>query len=127
MCRVPNGSVGHGQSHNMSSGHLALLLTCRVTNDAREGEMDENLEQVSGIIGNLRHMALDMGNEIDTQNRQIDRIMEKVRADKHAMKSGIQSQTMNGRCTLPFRFMPQLVWDDQKSLPRSVGAGWGQS
>lgn len=41
--------------------------------------MDENLEQVSGIIGNLRHMALDMGNEIDTQNRQIDRIMEKVR------------------------------------------------
>lgn len=40
--------------------------------------MDENLEQVGGIIGNLRHMALDMGQEIDTQNRQIDRIMEKV-------------------------------------------------
>ncbi|MEQ2167171.1 Synaptosomal-associated protein 25-A [Goodea atripinnis] len=49
----------------------------RVTDDARENEMDENLEQVGGIIGNLRHMALDMGNEIDTQNRQIDRIMEK--------------------------------------------------
>lgn len=42
--------------------------------------MDENLEQVGGIIGNLRHMALDMGNEIDTQNRQIDRIMDKVGA-----------------------------------------------
>ena len=41
--------------------------------------MDENLEQVGGIIGNLRHMALDMGQEIDTQNRQIDRIMDKVR------------------------------------------------
>lgn len=41
--------------------------------------MDENLEQVGGIIGNLRHMALDMGNEIDTQNRQIDRIMDQVR------------------------------------------------
>lgn len=40
--------------------------------------MDENLEQVGSIIGNLRHMALDMGQEIDTQNRQIDRIMEKV-------------------------------------------------
>lgn len=40
--------------------------------------MDENLEQVGGIIGNLRHMALDMGQEIDTQNRQVDRIMEKV-------------------------------------------------
>lgn len=53
-------------------------LVFRVTDDARENEMDENLEQVGGIIGNLRHMALDMGNEIDTQNRQIDRIMEKV-------------------------------------------------
>ncbi|TWW67204.1 Synaptosomal-associated protein 25-B [Takifugu flavidus] len=50
----------------------------RVTDDARENEMDENLEQVGGIIGNLRHMALDMGQEIDTQNRQIDRIMEKT-------------------------------------------------
>ncbi|NP_001083880.1 synaptosome associated protein 25kDa L homeolog [Xenopus laevis] len=66
----------------------------RVTNDARETEMDENLEQVGGIIGNLRHMALDMGNEIDTQNRQIDRIMEKAdsnkaridEANKHATK-----------------------------------------
>lgn len=57
---------------------LSHYLFFRVTNDARETEMDENLEQVSGIIGNLRHMALDMGNEIDTQNRQIDRIMEKV-------------------------------------------------
>lgn len=45
--------------------------------------MDENLEQVGGIIGNLRHMALDMGNEIDTQNRQIDRIMEKVLYHQH--------------------------------------------
>lgn len=42
--------------------------------------MDENLEQVGGIIGNLRHMALDMGQEIDTQNRQIERIMEQVQA-----------------------------------------------
>lgn len=45
--------------------------------------MDENLEQVGGIIGNLRHMALDMGQEIDTQNRQIDRIMEKVLYNEH--------------------------------------------
>lgn len=57
----------------------APVCVFRVTDDARENEMDENLEQVGGIIGNLRHMALDMGNEIDTQNRQIDRIMEKVR------------------------------------------------
>lgn len=76
----------------------------RVTNDARENEMDENLEQVSGIIGNLRHMALDMGNEIDTQNRQIDRIMEKVRAGiskatpKGAVFSLLQAQAVHTLC-----------------------------
>nr|QGY73550.1 HIVnes::QF2::SNAP25::syntaxin [synthetic construct] len=60
---------------------------------ARENEMDENLEQVSGIIGNLRHMALDMGNEIDTQNRQIDRIMEKADSNKTRIDEANQRAT----------------------------------
>ncbi|XP_063139198.1 synaptosomal-associated protein 25 isoform X3 [Rattus norvegicus] len=55
--------------------------------------MDENLEQVSGIIGNLRHMALDMGNEIDTQNRQIDRIMEKADSNKTRIDEANQRAT----------------------------------
>lgn len=58
--------------------------------------MDENLEQVGGIIGNLRHMALDMGNEIDTQNRQMDRIMEKV---KEIAATGINTHSWS-RCFL---------------------------
>ena len=41
--------------------------------------MDENLTQVGNILGNLKNMALDMGNEIDAQNKQIDRI--NVKAD----------------------------------------------
>lgn len=41
--------------------------------------MEENLEAVGSIIGNLKNMALDMGNEIDQQNKQIDRITDKVR------------------------------------------------
>ena len=40
--------------------------------------MEENLTQVGSILGNLKNMALDMGNEIEAQNRQIDRITEKV-------------------------------------------------
>lgn len=40
--------------------------------------MEENLTQVAGVIGNLKHMALDMGNEITAQNSQIDRINIKV-------------------------------------------------
>ncbi|XP_059807336.1 synaptosomal-associated protein 25-like isoform X2 [Hemitrygon akajei] len=73
----------------MSGGYIR-----RVTDDARENEMEENLDQVGSIIGNLRHMALDMGNEISSQNAQIDRIvtkgdMNKARIDeanKHANK-----------------------------------------
>lgn len=40
--------------------------------------MEENLGAVGNIIGNLKSMAMDMGNEIDKQNRQIDGIAEKV-------------------------------------------------
>lgn len=40
--------------------------------------MDENLQQVSSIIGNLKNMAIDMGSEIDSQNTQVDRINKKV-------------------------------------------------
>ena len=34
--------------------------------------------QVGDIVGNLKSMAVDMGKEIDAQNRQIDRINAKV-------------------------------------------------
>ncbi|XP_063794051.1 synaptosomal-associated protein 25-like isoform X2 [Pseudophryne corroboree] len=50
----------------------------RVTKDSREDEMEENLNQVGSILGNLRSMALDVGNEIDIQNKQVEKIMEKV-------------------------------------------------
>ncbi|XP_034625070.1 synaptosomal-associated protein 23 [Trachemys scripta elegans] len=54
----------------------------RITNDAREDEMDENLAQVGSILGNLKNLALDMGNEIDSQNKKIDRINEKADTNK---------------------------------------------
>lgn len=34
--------------------------------------------QVNTMIGNLRNMAIDMGSELENQNRQIDRINLKV-------------------------------------------------
>mgnify|MGYP002387509298 CR=1 FL=1 len=55
------------------------LFNWRITNDAREDEMEDNLQQVSTMIGNLRNMACDMGNEIENQNVQIERIKGKVR------------------------------------------------
>ncbi|XP_041655152.1 SNARE_SNAP25N and SNARE_SNAP23C domain-containing protein [Cheilinus undulatus] len=57
----------------MSGGHIR-----RVTNDAREDEMEENLAHIGSIMGNLKSMALDMGNEIDTQNVLIEGIQGKV-------------------------------------------------
>jgi len=51
----------------------------RITNDAREDEMEENLVAVSGMVGNLRNMAIDMNSEITSQNKQLDRINVQVR------------------------------------------------
>lgn len=56
-----------------------LHMYNRITNDAREDEMEENLEAVGSIIGNLKNLAVDMGSEIDKQNKQIDRINDKVK------------------------------------------------
>ncbi|KAF4532205.1 hypothetical protein B566_EDAN002268 [Ephemera danica] len=49
----------------------------RITNDAREEEMEDNMGQVNTMIGNLRNMAIDMGSELGNQNSQIDRINRK--------------------------------------------------
>ncbi|XP_023683257.1 synaptosomal-associated protein 23 [Paramormyrops kingsleyae] len=54
----------------------------RITNDAREDEMEENLGQVGNIIDNLKSLAVDMGTEIDKQNKQIDRITDKAEINK---------------------------------------------
>jgi len=44
--------------------------------------MDDNLGEVAGIVGNLKAMAIDMGSEIDTQNKQIDRMTDKTNANE---------------------------------------------
>jgi len=41
--------------------------------------MEENMQAVGSILGNLKSMAQDMNQEIDKQNTQIDRIEAKVR------------------------------------------------
>ncbi|XP_028920207.1 synaptosomal-associated protein 25-like [Ornithorhynchus anatinus] len=65
----------------MSGGYIH-----RVTQDAREDEMEENLVQVGSVLGNLRSMALDVSNEIDIQNTQVDKIMEKVTVNEERIR-----------------------------------------
>ncbi|KAL1763948.1 synaptosomal-associated protein 23 [Sigmodon hispidus] len=74
--RVTNGQPQQ-TTGTASGGYIK-----RITNDAREDEMEENLTQVGSILGNLKNMALDMGNEIDAQNQQIQRITEKADTNK---------------------------------------------
>jgi len=46
----------------------------KYTNNKEEDEMEQNMEEVSNMVGNLRNMAIDMGSGITTQNSQLDRI-----------------------------------------------------
>ncbi|XP_041809537.1 synaptosomal-associated protein 23-like isoform X2 [Chelmon rostratus] len=70
---VRNGQAAHVNAQAPSGPYIK-----RITNDAREDEMEDNLNAVGSIIGNLKTMAVDMGNEIDKQNKQIDGITAKA-------------------------------------------------
>ncbi|KAB0358670.1 hypothetical protein FD754_002826 [Muntiacus muntjak] len=76
------GRVTNGQPQQATVGAASGGYIKRITNDAREDEMEENLTQVGDILGNLKNMALDMGNEIEAQNQQIERITEKADTNK---------------------------------------------
>ncbi|OAF67088.1 hypothetical protein A3Q56_05174 [Intoshia linei] len=74
----PNGPrVTVGQK----TGNAAGFIT-RINNDAREDEMETNLVEVSGMIGNLRNMAIDMGSEVNSQRDQLVRINQKAESNQ---------------------------------------------
>uniref|UniRef100_A0A8C1KBK8 Synaptosomal-associated protein n=1 Tax=Cyprinus carpio TaxID=7962 RepID=A0A8C1KBK8_CYPCA len=75
-------AVRNGQAVSSGSGGASGPYIKRVTNDAREDEMEENLGHVGSIVENLKTLALDMGNEIDKQNKSIDRITDKADMNK---------------------------------------------
>jgi len=62
----------------------------RITNDAREDEMEDNMSQVNTMVGNLRNMAIDMGSELENQNRQVDRINRKGESNQSRIASANQ-------------------------------------
>lgn len=76
------------------SGYIA-----KITNDARETEMEDNMGQVNTMIGNLRNMAIDMGSELENQNRQIDRINRKVSNRKWRVMASECAAPASKRCT----------------------------
>jgi len=78
-----NGTQGMGtvttQPHGYVKGEVAQSgYIKKITNDAREDEMDENLAVVADVVGDLKMMALDMGDALTTQNEKLDRINVKT-------------------------------------------------
>lgn len=73
----PRQLLKHATSSHTHT-HTHCLLCFRVMDDAREDEMEENLAHVGSIVGNLKSMALDIGNELESQKDQIIRITEAV-------------------------------------------------
>jgi len=64
----------------------------RITNDAREDEMEDNMQVVGGMLGNLKNMAMDMGGEIEKQNKQLDTLQTKT-AGADVMIKGANKRT----------------------------------
>ena len=70
-------------SSSQPSWHLGFNFSAgpyirRINDDAREDEMEDNMQAVGSMLGNLKNMAQDMGGEIERQNKQLDRINNKV-------------------------------------------------
>jgi len=84
----------------------------KITNDAREQEMEENMGQVNTMIGNLRNMAIDMGSELENQNRQIDRINRKVSEDEAREYTRANALQCPPYCTAN---RSRTIWHDPKS------------
>ncbi|XP_040569611.1 synaptosomal-associated protein 25 isoform X3 [Lepeophtheirus salmonis] len=83
-----DGGVGGGGPPPASMSTMGPQggYVAKITNDDREEEMEENMQQVSTMIGNLRNMAADMGNEVENQNRQLDRINLKGASNESRVK-----------------------------------------
>lgn len=79
-----NTIVNQPRSINNSKGMIRSALNTpacdyitRITGDAHEDEMNSNLIQVNSVLGRLRNMAQDMNSELQTQNEQIKRTIDK--------------------------------------------------
>ncbi len=72
------------------AGPMTTQYIAKITKDTREDEMEQNMEQVSTMIGNLRNMAIDIGNETISQNQQIDQIIKKAESNKNRIEDDNQ-------------------------------------
>jgi len=71
-----------GEATELREGAFVAKILC----DDREEEMEENMEQVSAMVGNIRNMANDMNTALVRQNQTLDRINDKSGSDIQRVK-----------------------------------------
>jgi synaptosomal-associated protein 25 len=84
--KVISGQPARVVDERNGGGIITTQYIAKITKDAREDEMEENMGQVPTMIGNLRNMAIDMGQEIGSQNCQLDRINQKAESNKNRIQ-----------------------------------------
>ncbi|CAL8104038.1 unnamed protein product [Calicophoron daubneyi] len=82
VANAPQSYPATAGQKNAGFGPGGERYITRITNDAREDEMEQNLQQVAGMVGELHGMATDMNQEIRTHNEILDRIDRKTDANQ---------------------------------------------
>ena len=69
-----------------------FVATCEESGEQneREREMEENMNEVSAIIANLRNVANDIGNATRAQNEMLDRVHAKDESDIQRVGLAVQ-------------------------------------
>ncbi|RWS29043.1 synaptosomal-associated protein 25-like protein [Leptotrombidium deliense] len=80
--KVISGQPARVMDDRNGAAPIPTSYIAKITKDAREDEMEDNMVQVSTMVGNLRNMAIDMGQEIGSQNQQLDKINKKADSNK---------------------------------------------
>ena len=62
----------------MTSARIRWRITCNRFLNLTFKNIKNLIFKVGGLLGNLKNMALDMGNELDKQNEQVERITNKA-------------------------------------------------
>jgi len=78
-----------------SGSHSGGTYIERITDDAREDEMEENMQAVGSVLSNLKGMSQEMGKEIERQNKQLDKIGGKTDvADVNIDRANLRTQKL---------------------------------
>lgn len=91
--KVISGQPARVVDNRNGAGPMSTQYIAKITKDAREDEMEDNMGQVNTMIGNLRNMAIDMGSEISNQNGQLDRINQKATSNESRISAANQRAT----------------------------------